>query len=89
MKSYSKKIDTDQTLKWGATSFDLLGINFSVNLEEMTKLNYTPVIASIKKMICTWSQRHLTPIGKITVIKTLAFCGKSLRKCLLQIYLGK
>ena len=72
-KSYSsEKLDTDQTLKWGATSFDLLGINFSVNLEEMTKLNYTPVIASIKKMICTWTQRHLTPIGKITIIKTLA-----------------
>ena len=49
-KSYSsEKLDTDQTLKWGTTSFDLLGINFSVNLEEMTKLNYTPVIASIKK----------------------------------------
>ena len=50
-KSYSsEKIDTNQTLKWGATSFDLLGINFSVNLEQMTKLNYMPVIASIKKL---------------------------------------
>ena len=38
----------------------------------MTKLNYMPVIASIKKIIYTWSQRHLTPIGKITIIKTLA-----------------
>ena len=66
-ESYSsEKIDTNQTLEWGATSFNLLGINFSVNLEEMTNLNYMSVIASIKKNFYTWSQRHLTPIGKKT-----------------------
>ena len=105
-KSYSsEKLDTDQTLKWGATSFDLLGINFSVNLEEMTKLNYTPVIASIKKNDLyldpktfdpNWQDNNHKNTSLIKIKSLISLppiprggCGKNLRKCLLQIYLGQ
>ena len=72
-KHHSKdKINTTCTLAWGATDFNLLGINFSTDLEQITELNFSPAIKSIKKMLHVWHKRYLTPIGKIAVIKTLA-----------------
>ena len=72
-KRYSKdKIHVDKSLVWGANLFSPLGIKFSVDLDKMPDLNYTPVIESIKRLLHVWKQRHLTPIGKICVIKTLA-----------------
>jgi hypothetical protein len=29
-------------LEWGSTTFTLLGLHFSVNIDEIEKLNYTP-----------------------------------------------
>ena len=72
-KRYSKdKINTTCNFAWGATDFNLLGINFSTDLERITELNFSPAIKSIKKMLHVWHKRYLTPIGKIAVIKTLA-----------------
>ena len=34
-------------------------------------INYKDKIANLKKETVSWSKRNLTPIGKITVIKTL------------------
>ncbi len=61
--------------RWKFTEFDtrfnLLGISFSVNLEEMKDINYISVMEKIDKLLTRWNSRNLTPIGKITVIKTL------------------
>ena len=59
-------------MDWGATTFTLLGLNFSVDLGSIVELNYTPVIQSLEQLFHVWSKRHLTPLGKIAVIKTLA-----------------
>ena len=58
-------------LSWDNCIFDLLGIKFSVNLEEIEDLNYLPKLLEIRKIINQWKLRKLTPIGRITVIKTL------------------
>ena len=58
-------------LDWGSTSFTLLGINFSVDLEDMVKLNYDIQIPKLKATIKQWNRRSLTPIGKVTVLKSL------------------
>ena len=72
-KHHSKdKIDTTCKLVWGATDFNLLGINYSIDLERITELNYSPAIKSIEKILHVWHQMYLTPIGKIAVLKTLA-----------------
>ena len=72
-KRYSKdKYKIKTNVEWGATHFYLLGINFSVDLNEMSQLNYPKVIQSIERLLTKWNQRYLTPLGKITVIKTLA-----------------
>ena len=70
-KFSSRSIKTKWKLSWGKNSFRLLGINFNTDLEKMLKDNYTPRITQMEKRIKQWEKRSLTPIGKITVIKTL------------------
>lgn len=72
IKKFSQDtINTKHKLVWGKSSFKLLGIEFSVDLNEMLVVNYKARIIQLKKQIMTWKHRNLTPIGKITVIKTL------------------
>ena len=72
-KKYSNEILLpNYKLKWGTTRFTLLGIHFDVELENMIQLNYEPKYLHIKSLLKQWEKRFLTPIGKITVIKTLA-----------------
>ena len=58
-------------LSLGDAQFNLLGIHFSRDLTNLPSLNYQNGLGKAKKTINTWNLRHLTPIGKITVIKTL------------------
>ena len=55
---------------WGATEFDLLEIHFSVDLENITTLNFTPILNKCEKFLYQWKRRRWTPLGKITVVKT-------------------
>ena len=71
-KKTKDKINTTYNLAWGATDFNLLGINFSTDLQRITELNFSPTIKSIKQMLHVWHHRYITPIRKIAVIKTLA-----------------
>ena len=71
-KRYSKdKLVTSPMLEWGNTEFDLLGLKFSINLDNMIKINYEKYITQMKTTINHWNKRYLTPLGKITVIKSL------------------
>jgi hypothetical protein len=47
------------------------GLHFSVNFDEIVKLNYTPKLKEIENTLQIWSKQILTPIGKITIIKSL------------------
>ena len=55
----------------GKSSFKVLGIIFNIDLEKMFKVNYASKIQQVEKGIKQWEKRSLSPIGKITVIKTL------------------
>ena len=71
-KKYSTDtIKTKWKLTWGNTEFKLLGIKFNVDLDIINKINYQEKITKIQKTIKQWKRRYLTPLGKITVIKTL------------------
>ena len=72
-KKFSKEVyhHTRWKLQWGATQFSLLGIEFSVNLDEMVSINYNSQLPKIKCLLNNWNRRILTPIGKISVVKTL------------------
>ena len=70
-KKYSKdKLRVKSNLEWGETKFTLLGINFDVDLNKMIDTNYECAKTKILKTILTWKKRYLTPLGKITIIKT-------------------
>jgi hypothetical protein len=70
-KFSSSSIKTRWKLNWNQQSFKMLGIFFHVDLSKMIKLNYTDKIKAVQNCITYWKRRILTPIGKITVIKTL------------------
>ena len=67
-----EKLVDDAELVWNATKFKVLGIEFDINLGQMVQTNYYPKITSIKNLLKQWKRRNLTPIGRITVIKSLA-----------------
>ena len=69
-KRHSKEKLVHKGLLWGCTHFDLLGIKFSNNLMDMLEINYDKKICEIKNLINIWEKRYLTPIGKVTVVKT-------------------
>ena len=71
-KKFSQdKLNTNYNLIWGDEEFDLLGITFNVNLNLTTIKNYQKAQIKINESIKSWNKRYLTPLGKITVIKTV------------------
>ena len=69
-KSSKDKLNTEYNLIWGEDEFDLLGLTFNTNLNLTTLKNYQKAIVKMKDNINSWNKRYLTPLGKITVIKT-------------------
>jgi hypothetical protein len=57
---------------WNPVTFKVLGIIFCTNMNEIVLLNYENKLVQMRKLLNSWSRRHLTPFGKITVLKTLA-----------------
>ena len=57
-------------LQWDTTCFNMLGLLISVDLNNCTEINFAKQITEICKIIKSWNKRSLTPMGKITVIKT-------------------
>ena len=72
IKKYSTaSIKTRWKLSWGKTDFKLLGINFHIDIDKMQQINFKEKVQKIRSLIKLWNRRYLTPLGKITVIKTL------------------
>ena len=69
-RATKEKLETNPTLHWGEVEFDLLGIKYHTNLNKMMELNYSKYIKQAEQVIKHWNRRQLTPMGKITVIKT-------------------
>ena len=51
--------------------YRLLGIRFSTNSNDLFELNFKPKLESLKRNLGVWAPRNLTPIGKITLVKSL------------------
>ena len=69
-KRREHKICEDFNLIWD-TKFRLLGIDFDSDLAQMDT-NFRKKVDEIKKVYDCWYYRHLSPIGRIAVIKSLA-----------------
>jgi hypothetical protein len=72
-KKYSDQIICpNMKLNWSHENFKILGIDFSLDLNCITDINFTKKIKEVKAILKSWQHRKLTLLGKITVIKTLA-----------------
>ena len=54
----------------GHQKFRLLGINFSVDLDSRVKENFAIKVQHLQKIAKQWAKSLLSPLHKITVIKT-------------------
>ena len=70
-KHCKEKLNVTKDLVWATDTFNLLGIKFSVDLDLIISLNYDPILDDVSKSINVWKKRFLTPLGKITVLKTI------------------
>ena len=61
----------DRNFVWDPGTFKILGINFSTNLSDIVRLNFSDKLDELKRDIAKWKRRPLSPLGKITLIKTL------------------
>ena len=71
MKYSDTKYLPEVGLQWGRHTFTLLGVEFSVDLHEIPKMNYDKKLIKLKSLIKAWEKRVLTPIGRIHIIKSL------------------
>jgi hypothetical protein len=58
-----------------------LGIFFSYNTDYVVQKNFTDKAKIFKKVLDLWSQRDLSLIGKITILKSLAFSTLTYQCC--------
>ena len=71
-KKFSKDVYHHRIkLDWTQENFTLLGIKFTLNLNDIVNINYKDKITQISNEIKIWNKRNLTPVGKITIIKSL------------------
>ena len=70
-KNSNTKYMIDRNFVWDPGTFKVLGVTFSTNSKDICKLNYDGKINELKRDIARWKKRPLTPLGKITLIKTL------------------
>jgi hypothetical protein len=61
----------DQNFVWNPGVFKVLGITFSTNLNSIVKLNFDDKLTTLRKILFSWKKRHLTPYGRIVVLKSL------------------
>ena len=55
----------------GESKFSLLGIQFSVNLNDIPHINFDIAMTKVKTELKSWKFRLVSPLGRITVLKTL------------------
>ena len=71
MKKSPSKLNVNQEMCWGKSKFSLLGIRFSVNLHDIPHINFDIAMTKVKTELKSWKFRLLSPLRRITVLKTL------------------
>lgn len=61
----------DLNLHWNPQSFTLLGLEFNADLKNLMDINLKNKMKQMKNIMNSWAKRNLTPLGRITVLKTL------------------
>jgi hypothetical protein len=75
--------DKPLNLKW-VNEVHSLGIYFSYNTDYVTQKNFTDKAKTFKRILDLWAQRDLSLLGKIAILKSLAFSTITYQCCSLQ-----
>ena len=59
-------------ISWPKEYVTALGITFPYNANVGIKLNFEEKLAKLKKVLNIWCKRHLTILGRIAIVKSLA-----------------
>ena len=71
IRESDRRFCRENNLDW-VTKFTALGISYDVmNIENITDANIDQKKEEIKKLMQSWSCRNITPMGRITVLKSL------------------
>ena len=71
-KGSNERFCKEYKLLWENNEFSVLGVKFTHDLSKISDVNYRIKMKEMKRIFTSWSERTLTPIGKIVVIKSLA-----------------
>ena len=71
LKDSDAKLYTQKNFKWTNNPTVLLGIEVGSDLSKVTENNFKKLIKKIENILKLWSNRQLTLIGRIVIIKTL------------------
>ena len=61
----------DTKMQWNPSKFKLLGIWFTNDLSEITKINTADTFLEVKQLFRIWSKRINTPLGRVAILKSL------------------
>ena len=64
-------LNNDSELQWTTQPFNILGVIYTADLHDVEQLNFDDKFSNIQREITQWSKRNITPLGKITVVKSL------------------
>ena len=71
IRETDRRFCRENNLDW-VTQFTALGIDYDVlDLHNITELNISTKINSMKRLMQYWSGRNISPIGRITIFKSL------------------
>jgi len=59
-------------ISWSKQYVIALGIAFPYHVQVGNKINFNEKLAKLKKVLNVWSSRHLTILGRIAIVKSLA-----------------
>ena len=60
------------SISWPKQYVIALGIAFPYHVQVGNKINFNEKLTKLKKVLNAWSSRHLTILGRITIVKSLA-----------------
>ena len=72
IKHSEEKLLPEVKLKWTKGPIKVLGVFVSADHKETLEINYNPKLGKIKQILHIWSQRNVSLLGKILLIKTFA-----------------
>ena len=71
VRSHESIVLHEVNIEWNPEKCTVLGVEFTTDLKEITRINLKKKIESIQRELHQWTKRNLIPIGKITAIQSL------------------